>query len=170
MQKLLSFAGRLLVLLLTFAILAIGFGIALVYSSLPEAREELAIPGLASPVSVTLDEHGIPRITASNERDATIALGYLHARDRMFQMEAMRRGAEGRLAEIAGSPALRLDRFTRTLGLAQRARDDLAVLSPEARDRLEAYALGVNTLIAARGRLAAPSPTRAANCQTATGP
>ena len=156
MQKLLSFAGRLLVLLLTFAILAIGFGIALVYSSLPEAREELAIPGLASPVSVTLDEHGIPRITASNERDATIALGYLHARDRMFQMEAMRRGAEGRLAEIAGSPALRLDRFTRTLGLAQRARDDLAVLSPEARDRLEAYALGVNALIAARGRLAAP--------------
>lgn len=156
MRFALALSGRLLALLVTLVILAAGFGMALVYSSLPDAREELAIPALAAPVSVTLDAHGIPRITATSERDAAVALGYLHARDRMFQMEAMRRGAEGRLAEIAGAPALRLDRFTRTLGLAQRAREDLAALSPEARDTLEAYASGVNALIAARGRLAAP--------------
>ena len=156
MRMFLAFLGRLFALLVVLVIIAAGFGMALVYSSLPELRENLAIPGLSAPVTVTLDAQGIPRITAQNERDATIALGYLHARDRMFQMEAMRRGAEGRLAEIAGSSALRLDRFSRTLGLAQSAREDFAALSPEARDLLEAYATGVNALIAGRGRLAAP--------------
>jgi penicillin amidase len=85
-----------------------------------------------------------------------MALGWLHARDRMFQMELMRRGAAGRLAELVGPPALRLDRFTRTLGLARRAQADLAAQSPETRAVLESYAAGVNAWIAARGRFAAP--------------
>ena len=85
-----------------------------------------------------------------------MALGWLHARDRMFQMELMRRGAAGRLAELVGEPALRTDRFTRTLGLARRAEADLATLPAETRDLLEAYAAGVNAWIAARGRFAAP--------------
>lgn len=156
MRPLLRFAGRLLGLVVVLAMLGGFFAVALVYISLPDAREELAILGLSAPVTVTLDQDGIPRIAAETERDAAVALGYLHARDRMFQMEQMRRGAEGRLAEIAGSPALRLDRFTRTLGLAQRARADLDAISPEARDMLQAYADGVNAWIGARGRLAAP--------------
>jgi penicillin amidase len=156
MRKALRFSGRLLVFLTTLAVFAGGFALALLFSSLPEAREELSIPSLAAPVTVTLDGDGIPRITATSERDAAAALGYLHARDRMFQMEAMRRGAQGRLAEIAGTPALRLDRFTRTLGLAQSAAADFAALDAETRALLEAYASGVNALIAARGRAAAP--------------
>jgi penicillin amidase len=156
MRSLLSFAGRLLVLLATLGIFAVGLGVALVFSSVPDAREQLALPGLAAPVEVVLDADGIPRIAAQSERDAAMALGYLHARDRMFQMELMRRGAQGRLAEILGQQALRSDRFTRTLGLAQRAEADLATLSPEARDLLTAYAEGVNALITMRGRLAAP--------------
>jgi penicillin amidase len=156
MRALLRFSGRLLAFLLTLALLAGFLAVALVYTSLPDAREELAIPGLSAPVTITLDSHGIPRIAAETERDAAVAMGWLHARDRMFQMEAMRRGAEGRLAEIAGPSALRLDRFSRTLGLAQRARDDLEGLAPETRDLLQAYADGVNALLAARGRLAAP--------------
>lgn len=156
MRALLNFSGRLLGLLAVFALLGAFLALAMVFTSLPDAREELAIPTLSAPVTITLDQDGIPRITAETERDAAVALGWLHARDRMFQMETMRRGAEGRMAEIAGSAVLRLDRFTRTLGLAQRAREDLQHLSPEARDLLEAYAEGVNALIAARGRLAAP--------------
>lgn len=124
--------------------------------SLPAAEAELALPGLAAPVTVTLDSHGIPRIAATGERDAAMALGWLHARDRMFQMELMRRGAAGRLAELVGAPALRVDRFTRTLGLARRAAADLEGLPAETRDLLEAYASGVNAWIAARGRFAAP--------------
>jgi penicillin amidase len=156
MRALLRFSGRLLALLALLAIFAAGFAGALVFSALPDAREELAIPGLSAPVTVTLDGDGIPRIAAETERDAAVALGYLHARDRMFQMDSMRRGAEGRLAELAGESALRLDRFTRTLGLAHRARADLEAATPEARDMLQAYADGVNAWIAVRGRLAAP--------------
>jgi penicillin amidase len=156
MRALLRFSGRLLAFVAILGVLAIGFALALVFTTLPDAREELAIPGLSAPVTITLDDHAIPRIAAANERDAAVALGFLHARDRMFQMDAMRRGAQGRLAEIAGAPALRLDRFTRTLGLAQSAAADFAALSPEARDMLEAYATGVNALIAQRGRLASP--------------
>jgi penicillin amidase len=156
MRALLRFGGRLLALILLLAVMAVAVAAALIYSSVPAAREELAIPTLSAPVAISLDEHGIPRIEAQSERDAAVALGFLHARDRMFQMEAMRRGAEGRLAEIAGASALRLDRFTRTLGLAERARADLATLSPEARDLLDAYAEGVNARIAAIGRLTAP--------------
>ncbi len=155
-RTILRFSGRLLALLLTFGLFGTFFAAALVFTSLPDAREELAIAGLSAPVDITLDSDGIPRITAATERDAAAALGYLHARDRMFQLEMMRRGAEGRLAEIAGESALRLDRFSRTLGLMQRARADVEALSPETRDLLAAYADGVNAWIAARGRLAAP--------------
>ena len=156
MRAILRFAGRLLGLLAVVAMLGGFFALALVFTSLPDAREELSIPTLSAPVEIVLDADGIPRIAAATERDAAVALGWLHARDRMFQMDMMRRGAEGRLAEIAGASALRLDRMTRTLGLAQRAQADLAHLSPTARDLLDAYAEGVNALIAARGRLAAP--------------
>ncbi len=156
MRALLRLSGRLLALLLVLAVLGACFAAALVFTTLPDAREELAIPTLSAPVEITLDADGIPRIVARTERDAAVAMGWLHARDRMFQMEAMRRGAEGRLAEIAGASALRLDRFSRALGLAERARADLDHLSPEGRDLLDAYAEGVNALLAARGRLAAP--------------
>lgn len=124
--------------------------------TLPPANATLRLPGLGAPVGITLDAHAIPRIVAESERDAAIALGWLHARDRLFQMEAMRRGAEGRLAEVAGPLALRADRLVRLLGLGRRAREDLAALPEETRDLLEAYAQGVNAWIAARGRFAAP--------------
>lgn len=156
MRFLLRLSGRLLLLAMFLAGCAVAFAMAIVFTSLPDAREEAEIPSLSAPIDISLDEWGIPRIRAENERDAAVALGYLHARDRMFQMEAMRRGASGRLAELAGPSALRLDRFTRTLGLLPRAEADLAALDPTTRDLLEAYAEGVNALIARRGRLAAP--------------
>ncbi len=156
MRATFRFLGRLLGFVFILALLGVSFAVALVYLALPDAREELAIPSLRAPVTISLDSHGIPRIAAQSERDAAVALGWLHARDRMFQMDMMRRGAEGRLAEIAGPSALRLDRFSRTLGLAARARADLDALTPEARDLLDAYAEGVNARLAIRGRLAAP--------------
>lgn len=156
MRTLTGWLGRLALVLLIVVLMAGGFALAMVWTSLPPARDEAQIPGLTAPVSITMDEHGIPRISAANERDAAAALGWVHARDRMFQMEIMRRTAEGRLAEMAGASALRLDRFIRALGLASLARDDLEGLDAPTREVLDAYASGVNALIAARGRLAAP--------------
>jgi len=117
---------------------------------------DASIPGLSAPVSVTLDADGVPRIRARTEQDAAAALGWLHARDRMFQMDLMRRGASGRLSEIAGASTLRIDRLTRTLGLERAAEASLSALSPETRAILDAYARGVNAWIGARRRLAAP--------------
>lgn len=135
------------------ALLAAG---AAVWLTLPADDETLRMEGLAGPVAITLDAVGIPRIRAGSEADAAMALGWLHARDRMFQMELMRRGAAGRLSEIAGPAALRADRFMRVLGVADRATDDLAAQSPQTRALLDAYAAGVNARIAQRGRFIAP--------------
>ncbi len=122
----------------------------------PASDDDLRLPGLAGPVTVQLDADGIPWIKATSETDAAEAIGYMHARDRMFQMELMRRAASGRLSELAGAITLRLDRTNRTLGLRRRAEAELAGLDPAARAMLEAYAVGVNAYIAARGRFAAP--------------
>lgn len=128
---------------------------AAVWWTLPPAGNA-DIPGLSAPVNVTLDSHGVPRIQARTESDAAAALGWMHARDRLFQMELLRRGASGRLSEIAGASTLRIDRLTRTLGLERAAESSLAAVSAETRSLLEAYARGVNAWIAARGRFAAP--------------
>ena len=124
--------------------------------SLPPTAMQARIPGLAQPVAITWDGDGIPRIAAGSDLDAAAALGFVHARDRMFQMELMRRAASGRLSEIAGGVTLRLDRTMRVLGLRRRAEADLPALDADTRAMLDAYAAGVNAWIAARGRLAAP--------------
>ena len=128
----------------------------LLWLSLPPAAMQARVPGLAGPVAITLDDDGIPRIAAGSELDAAAALGFVHARDRMFQMELMRRAASGRLSEVAGGVTLRLDRTMRVLGLRRRAEADLPTLDADTRAMLDAYAAGVNAWIAARGRLAAP--------------
>jgi penicillin amidase len=150
------FLRRGLIFVLVALVLATGGAAVLTWSTLPPEHGRLALPGLSAPVEIVQGEHGIPRITAINEEDAALALGWLHARDRMFQMELMRRGASGRLAEVAGPSALRLDRFSRTLGLAQSAQADYDALPQNTRQILSAYARGVNAWISRRGRLAAP--------------
>ena len=152
-RRLLRRLGAALLLLPLLALAALGGAL---WWTLPPREGRLELPGLSAPVDIAFDADGIPRIAAASEADAAMALGVLHARDRLFQMETMRRTAAGRLAELAGPAALRLDRFSRTLGLARRAEADLAAQPPEARALLDAYAAGVNAWIAARGRFAAP--------------
>ena len=124
--------------------------------TLPDREQVLRIPGLGHPVAVSFDTVGIPRIEAASAEDAAAALGFVHARDRMFQMELMRRVGSGRVSEIAGRAALPIDRMMRTLGLRIRAAAAYPMLPPSDRRLLEAYARGVNAEIAARGRFIAP--------------
>ncbi|HEY8612066.1 MAG TPA: penicillin acylase family protein [Roseomonas sp.] len=147
---------RGLFLLIALPLLLLALAAGAVWWTLPGEAEAMRLAGLSAPVEIGFDERGIPRIRAESERDAAMAMGVLHARDRLFQMEMTRRGGAGRLSEVAGSSTLRLDRFMRTLGLRQRAEADLAALPAEARGMLEAYAAGVNAWIGARGRFAAP--------------
>ena len=124
--------------------------------TLPGSREQTTIAGLDAPVEIGFDGDGIPHIHAASDTDGAAALGYVHARDRMFSMELMRRAASGRVSELAGAAALPLDRLMRTLGLRRSAAAELAALPPEPRAMLDAYANGVNAWIAAHGRFSAP--------------
>jgi penicillin amidase len=138
-------------------ILVVAAGIsAAIWASLPPTHQSLTIPGLTAPVSVSFDQDGVPRIQGGNLLDATTALGYIHARDRMFQMDLMRRQASGRLAELVGPAALPIDRAARILGWEHRAEADYPALPAATRAMLEAYTRGVNAYIAQRGRFSAP--------------
>ncbi|MFZ5893332.1 MAG: penicillin acylase family protein [Myxococcota bacterium] len=104
--------------------------------------------GLAQAVEVVRDRYAIPHIYAASEMDAYFALGYVHAQDRLWQMELARRVGSGSLAEVFGVDALPRDRLFRTLGLRRVAEANLAHLSEDARAALEAYARGVNARLA----------------------
>lgn len=106
------------------------------------------VQGLSGPVRITFDRWGVPHIRAqASDMDVFFAQGYVHARDRLFQMELGRRAAQGRLAEILGSGAIEQDRFFRTWGFYRAAQASLPNHSEFTRRALEAYAAGVNQFI-----------------------
>ncbi|MHA1599936.1 MAG: penicillin acylase family protein, partial [Alphaproteobacteria bacterium] len=111
----------------------------------------LRIAALAEPVEVLRDGDGVVTIRAQSEADAAVALGYVHAQDRLWQMDFMRRSGAGRLSEVVGPATSRLDRFMRTLGLYRVAEANVEQASPALRAMLDAYAEGVNAFIADPG-------------------
>lgn len=118
------------------------------HAELP-ARATAHIPGLGSTVDVRYDDRGVPHIFAKNGDDLYRALGYVHARDRLFEMEMQTRAVAGTLSELAGPRALPLDRQARAQGLAwyaQRMYAQIDPASPAAR-AMRAYADGVNAYI-----------------------
>ena len=109
--------------------------------------EDFNFPGLSGTVTVTEDQYGIPTIKGDSELDVVFVQGYLHARDRFFQMDRDRKGVAGRAAELLGSAALASDVQTRTLGLARAAAKTWSALDDETKGWLQAYANGVNTYL-----------------------
>lgn len=105
--------------------------------------------GLRFPARVVVDEEGVPHLFAATEGDLMYLQGYVHARDRLFQMDVTRRTAEGTLAELLGEGALSSDAQLRTFGVRRAAERSLPLLSPEVRAALEAYAAGVNAFASA---------------------
>ena len=149
--KILRLAAAALGLL---AALALGAGLWLhghLRSSLPRLDGAATVPGLAAAVTVERDDLGTPTIRARDRVDATRALGWLHAQDRFFQMDLLRRAAAGELAALAGARALPRDRQTRRHGFRRIAAEVLARLDPADRALLEAYAAGANAGLAALG-------------------
>ena len=116
--------------------------------SLPQIDGRIALPGLAAPVEVLRDSHGVVTIMAQNVPDATFALGYVHAQDRLAQMDLMRRLGAGRLSEVMGQTTVDADRLMRTLGVYRLAEESERHLNPETMVALEAYAAGVNAFLA----------------------
>ena len=117
---------------------------------LPRKKGELHLRGLHEPVEVITDRYGVPHIYAQNEDDLYFAQGYIHAQERLWQMELNRRIGSGRLAEIFGEVAIETDRFARRLGMhraAAAAAGQLPEHSKHILDVYAAYAQGVNAYI-----------------------
>ena len=107
------------------------------------------LAGLKAPARIVIDENGIAHVRARDEQDMFFLQGFVHARDRLFQMDQNRRIASGTLAELLGSGALPSDVQLRTIGLRRAATRSLSALSADAQAALEAYARGVNAWLAA---------------------
>ena len=140
-------ALKIIALLLTALIVVGAAGVSwYLYSKQPQRSGTLTLTQLKAPVSVRYDERGVPHIRAENEADLYRALGYVQAQDRLFQMEMMRRLAQGELAEVLGPKLADVDKLFRTLGIRQHAqtavaRMDLKSASSQA---LAAYLDGIN--------------------------
>lgn len=119
-------------------------------ASQPQIDGSLRLPGLSAAVDVVRDAAGVPHIYAQSADDAYFALGFVHAQDRLWQLELNRRIPAGRMAEILGAKALPTDRFLRTLGVRRNAEQIFARLAPETRGMLQSYANGINAFLAAR--------------------
>jgi penicillin G amidase len=114
---------------------------------LPQLDGHAYLPGLKDAVTVYRDRWGVPHIYATNRHDLLLAQGFVHAQDRLWQMDINRRVAKGQLAEILGERGLPTDRLTRTLGLARLASQSLSLLSQPLREELAAYSAGVNAYL-----------------------
>ncbi len=136
------------VLTLTLALLAFLFWYR--SASQPQISGTVQMTGVQTQVEIVRDAEGIPHIFAKSNDDAYFALGFVHAQDRLWQMEMNRRIAAGRVAEILGPSALDTDRFLRSLGVRRNAELILGNLSTETRTSLEAYAKGVNAYLTNR--------------------
>lgn len=119
-------------------------------ASQPQIDGNIKLNGVTAPVDIVRDAEGVPHIYAKSTGDAYFALGFVHAQDRLWQMELNRRIPAGRMAEILGPNALDADRFLRSLGVRRNAEAILAKLSPDTRAALDAYANGVNAYLANR--------------------
>ena len=117
-------------------------------------RADATIAGLTDSVVIRYDDRHVPHVFATREDDAVRALGYVVARDRLFQMELQTRATDGTLTELVGAAALELDQQMRRLGLARSAERELAGLAADGLDRrlIDAFAAGVNAWIDQLGR------------------
>jgi penicillin amidase len=110
----------------------------------PQHEGSLRVAGLGAAATIERDVHGIPTIRAASVEDASFALGFAHAQDRLWQLETHRRIGSGRLAEAVGAGALDSDKFLRALGVRRAAMAQWAQLGAESKRVLEAYAAGIN--------------------------
>lgn len=126
-----------------FLLLAAGL-----FLSITAGAQSVQMPGLSGEVTVYTDAEGIPTIVGDSERDVNYVRGFLHARDRLFQMDYLRRIAAGTLGELLGPGALSSDVQLRTLGLRRGALATWLNMSPDEKGWVKAYADGVNAFLA----------------------
>ena len=154
-RRFLRWAVRSAAGLLLLALFLVAVAWLAARASLPILDGAHPLPGLSAPAEVARDALGVPTVRGADRRDVTRALGYVHAQDRLFQMDLLRRRSAGELAALAGPTALPMDRAIRPYRLRAVARRALAALPADERALLDAYAAGVE---AGRASLGARPP------------
>ncbi|OBP16557.1 hypothetical protein A5320_03940 [Rheinheimera sp. SA_1] len=146
---LLSLAGTMLLVLL-----GLGWGFYSLFA-MPGSQDVVTEVGLTAPVTVRTDGYGIPVIEAENEQSLYFTMGYLHAKDRLWQLEVQKRLSSGTLSEVFGKKTLAQDVWIRTLGIRQAAEQALSQLEPDVLASLQAYSDGINAWVAKQTKLPA---------------
>ncbi len=140
-----------LISLASLALLVLGGGFAFFQSLKPTYEGRTTVAGLSQQAEISYDAYGVPHISAQTDEDAFRALGYVHAQDRLWQMELIRRIAPGRLSEVFGPDMVETDQFFRTLGLGAYGTQSAAALrsrnGSESLRLLEAYLGGINEFV-----------------------
>ncbi|MCP4711374.1 MAG: penicillin acylase family protein [Planctomycetes bacterium] len=108
---------------------------------------QIQLTGIENPVEITFDAKGVPQVWAKTDADMYFALGWLHASERLFQMEFIRRVSNGRLSEIVGEVTYEVDLMLRRFGLARKAQSDIESLDPDSERLIDSYCAGVNSWI-----------------------
>jgi penicillin G amidase len=134
------------VLFLLLAIVAAG-GYYYLRRSLPQIDGTTRVAGLSTTIEIVRDADAIPHILAANKLDGLFGLGYVHAQDRLWQMEFQRRIGHGRLSEVLGAATLPQDRFLRTVGFGRAAKAAWTSTPDWAKQQVNAYVAGVNAFI-----------------------
>ncbi len=139
------FKKFLLVLVVLIVVLGIGL-CAYIFHLKPKYEGEIELKNLEKETTVYFDEYGVPHIYADSEKDAMTALGYVHAQERLWQMELLRRIAPGKLSEIFGSVALKNDKFFAGIGIEEASAKAIAKLdkNSESYKLTQAYLDGIN--------------------------
>jgi penicillin amidase len=140
----LKWTRRIALLLLALVVVALLVVWWLMRGSLARLEGESGLAGLSAPVSIQRDALGVVTIDAASEADATRALGYVHAQERYFEMDLMRRSSAGELSELFGPIAVEMDKERRTHRIRARVSAHLGEFAGDRMPQLEAYAAGVN--------------------------
>ncbi|MCK4429857.1 MAG: penicillin acylase family protein [Candidatus Aminicenantes bacterium] len=139
-------ALSIIFILLGFLFFSLGY----FFHSKPKFKGKVSLKGLTADVRIITDNWGVPHVFTQNERDLFFACGYVHAKERMWQMDLLRRAGFGRLSEILGKVTLEKDKFMRNLGLKEAAWRDFEKLSSKMKDNLLSYSIGVNAWMNSR--------------------
>lgn len=141
-----SLYGILFSVIVLLIILIVG-SIYMLNKSLPDYSGDIVLENLNNEVEIYRDSNGVAFINSKTETDAYFALGYVHAQERLFQMDINRRAGEGRLSEILGSKTLFFDKMFKTIGLKRLAEENFKKYDEHTKSILIAYANGINEFI-----------------------
>jgi penicillin amidase len=152
MKRALRIGRAALLVLAGLAVIAAAGGYFFIRRAWPRASGTLVLNGLHGEVEIRRDAWGVPHIFAKEERDVFFGQGFVHAQDRLWQMQLGRALARGELSKMFGEAALESDKATRTLGLMRSGQRALALLEPDVRAAVQSYSDGVNAFLETDGK------------------